>query len=52
MKFISHRGNLSGRNPESENSPSYINMALKLGYDVEVDVWYIDGKWYLGHKLC
>jgi hypothetical protein len=49
MKLISHRGNILGKNPEFENSPSYINMALKLGYDVEVDVWYIDGKWYLGH---
>ena len=49
MKLISHRGNISGRQPENENSPGYIDHALELGYDVEVDVWFIDGLFYLGH---
>jgi hypothetical protein len=49
MIVVSHRGNVFGRNPERENSPSYIDEAISHGYDVEVDVWFIDGKYYLGH---
>lgn len=49
MKLISHRGNVNGRSPDRENHPLYIKAALALGYDVEVDVWYIDGSWLLGH---
>jgi glycerophosphoryl diester phosphodiesterase len=49
MIFISHRGNLSGKNPEMENTPEYISKALELGYDVEIDVWYHDDAFYLGH---
>lgn len=49
MKLISHRGNTNGRNPEKENDPDYINETLNKNYDVEIDVWNIDGKWYLGH---
>lgn len=49
MKFISHRGNLEGPNPDKENHPDYITSALKAGHDVELDVWYENNKWYLGH---
>jgi hypothetical protein len=49
MILISHRGNISGPNPERENHPEYIFEALQAGYDVEVDVWFIDGKFMLGH---
>ena len=49
MKLISHRGNLTGPNPERENSPDYIYEALQAGYDVEIDVWFKDSKFYLGH---
>jgi len=49
MKIISHRGNLQGRIPERENHPSYIVEAVNLGIDVEIDVWYVDGEFYLGH---
>jgi hypothetical protein len=49
MKLIAHRGNLEGPNPDKENHPDYITSALKAGYDVEVDVWYQNKKWYLGH---
>ncbi len=49
MKFIAHRGNTFGRSIELENSPKYIQKALSEGYDVEIDVWYVDGKFYLGH---
>ena len=49
MIKISHRGNINGRIEEAENRPDYIKDALNLGYDVEVDVWFLDGKFYLGH---
>lgn len=49
MKIISHRGNLSGSNPDMENHPSYILQAVDAGYDVEVDVWWIDDGFFLGH---
>ncbi len=48
-KIISHRGNLIGRNVSRENSPSYLIEALDRGFDVEVDVWIIDNKCFLGH---
>ena len=47
--LISHRGNITGPQPTFENKIRYINNALKKGYEVEIDVWYIDGQWNLGH---
>jgi hypothetical protein len=47
--YISHRGNINGKNPHLENNPSYIDEAIDLGYDVEIDLWFIDGRTYLGH---
>jgi hypothetical protein len=49
MILISHRGNLTGSQPELENRPSYIQQALEYGFNVEIDVWFIDGKFKLGH---
>ena len=49
MIFISHRGNLTGKKPEMENKPSYISDALNQGYHCEVDVWFVDNKFMLGH---
>mgnify|MGYP001254935670 FL=1 len=49
MKLISHRGNLDGPRIDLENSPEYINNALSHGYDVEIDVRFINGFFYLGH---
>ena len=49
MKLISHRGNIDGRVIERENHPDYIIEAINLGYDVEVDVWYLNGEFFLGH---
>jgi hypothetical protein len=49
MILISHRGNTDGKNIEKENTPSYINSALDKGYNVEIDIWMIHNKWYLGH---
>lgn len=49
MILISHRGNINGRRVPFENQPNYIDTALSAGYDVEIDVWYEDGKLLLGH---
>jgi hypothetical protein len=49
MRFISHRGNLTGINRELENSPDYVVDAIRKGFDVEVDLRTHLGKMYLGH---
>jgi hypothetical protein len=49
MKLISHRGNINGRIEEAENSIPYISDTMSLGYDVEIDIWYINNILYLGH---
>jgi hypothetical protein len=49
MIYISHRGNIDGKKPHLENNPNYIDTAISFGYDVEIDVWYMDSSWYLGH---
>ena len=54
MKLIAHRGNVTGPNPLRENSLEYIDDAIKLGYDVEIDVRHIEWEQqlYLGHDEC
>jgi len=49
MFYIAHRGNLNGPNPKRENHPDYLMKAINQGFDVELDVWLIDGKFILGH---
>lgn len=49
MILISHRGNLNGKKEEYENHPLYIDEAIKLGFDVEIDIWMIEGVLLLGH---
>lgn len=50
MILISHRGNLTGKNPEYENTPIYIRQAADRGYTVEIDVWGSrNGGLFLGH---
>jgi hypothetical protein len=49
MKLISHRGNINGRIESLENEPTYIDLAISKGYDVEIDIWYKDGVLWLGH---
>jgi len=49
MILIAHRGNIDGPNPEKENHPDYIINAISEGYDSEIDIWYKDGKIFLGH---
>jgi len=48
MKLISHRGNLSGPS-EYANDPNQIKAVLNMGYDCEVDFWFVNNKYYLGH---
>lgn len=48
MYWISHRGNLNGPS-DQENKPEYIEAALNQGFDVEIDVWHVDGSYWLGH---
>ncbi len=52
MLLISHRGNISGRNPERENRIDYIDEAINKGFLVEVDLW-VDhlGFAYLQHDM-
>lgn len=49
MILISHRGNVTGPCPDMENTVEYIEKALSMGYDCELDVWKIDDEFYLGH---
>lgn len=50
MILISHRGNTYGKEPELENTPQYIQHAVKKGYVVEIDVWGSNnGHLFLGH---
>jgi hypothetical protein len=48
MKIISHRGNLNGANLKLENNPQHILKVLEK-YDVEIDAWYKEDRWFLGH---
>jgi hypothetical protein len=49
MILISHRGNINGPNKVRENSPYYIIEAIAMGYEVEIDIRWVDGRLYLGH---
>ena len=48
-RLISHRGNVDCKYPQYENLPEYVDKALNLGYDVEVDLWIDNDGFYLGH---
>ena len=50
MKIISHRGNIKGVVSSKENRPSYIDSAIGSGYEVEVDIRYINGVFWLFHR--
>jgi hypothetical protein len=52
MIKISHRGNIKGPHKEYENNPIYVSESLKLGYDVEIDVWLLEGGLFLGHDIA
>lgn len=48
MMIVAHRGNLDGPT-DKENHPDQLKTALAHGYHVECDVWWVDGKFVLGH---
>tara|TARA_R100001163_G_scaffold55763_1_gene43310 strand:- start:3502 stop:3951 length:450 start_codon:yes stop_codon:yes gene_type:complete len=48
MYFIAHRGNTKGPD-KKENHPDHIVDSIKKGFNVEIDVWYSDKKYVLGH---
>lgn len=50
MILIAHRGNTEGPSA-MENNPLYVIDAMEKGFDTEIDVWHIDGRFYLGHDL-
>lgn len=49
LKLISHRGNINGKHEKFENFPTYIDTAIEQGFDVEVDLRYYEGGFWLGH---
>jgi hypothetical protein len=50
MKIISHRGNIDGPDPLTENTEKQIDRAIWWGYDVEIDIWVLpNDAIYLGH---
>lgn len=51
MIYISHRGNLCGKNSEFENNPVRIDECINLGFDVEIDLRYEKDKLFLGHDF-
>ena len=46
--IISHRGNIDGPNEKLENTLEYVQKAAEK-YRVEIDVWYQNDKFFLGH---
>lgn len=49
MLIISHRGNLNGPDPSTENREETIEAAIARGLDCEIDVWAVDDVIWLGH---
>ena len=49
MIYISHRGNITGKDSNRENTIEYINEALSRNFYVEVDIRSFNMRWYLGH---
>lgn len=49
MLKIAHRGNTNGPS-HRENQESYLREALAEGYDIELDLWRVSGRLWLGHS--
>jgi hypothetical protein len=49
MFLISHRGNTNSIQQKQENNPFFLDKLLKIGYNVEIDVWLINNELFLGH---
>ena len=50
MKIISHRGFSDGIDESIENKPSEIESRIGEGFDVEIDLWVINSRLWLGHN--
>ncbi len=48
MLLVAHRALLNGKK-DGENHPEQIEYCLNHGLDVEIDVWYTDDSFWLGH---
>jgi hypothetical protein len=48
MLLISNKGNITGPNVLLENTPEYIDFAIQQGYNVKIDFWYHNNKFFLG----
>lgn len=51
MIKIAHRGNTNGPS-DRENEPAYLKEAIAQGFDIEVDVWFINNTLWLGHDYA
>lgn len=49
MIKIAHRGLISGADQSKENTIPQIELALNKGFHVEIDIFFIDNRWFLGH---
>jgi glycerophosphoryl diester phosphodiesterase len=49
MIIIAHRGLISGPDKKLENTITQIDSAIKMGFNVEIDLWYVDKQYFLGH---
>lgn len=47
--LIAHRGLVDGPNSEIENKYETLLSARQQGFDVEIDVWCLDHKLWVGH---
>jgi hypothetical protein len=47
--IIAHRANIYGPNPHTENSIESLKECVDKHINVELDIWYKNGKYYLGH---
>jgi len=51
MIVISHRGNINGICADTENNPIHIQKLLNTNIPVEIDVWFKNSNFYLGHDI-
>jgi hypothetical protein len=49
MILISHRGNTTGKQINLENNPDYVDKTIRMGYNVEVNLWLKEDSFFLGH---
>jgi hypothetical protein len=49
MRLIAHRALINGPDQNIENHPDQIVSAIGQGFDCEVDLWFEDSRFYLGH---